>query len=314
MNMIKSMALILCFAFFCGCGFISSPSYYSISDPPAGSLELEESSVPQEENEKPSTATAKKAVNILFVVDTSYSMVKHLEKADRTFKGFVPGLSSVNWSIAITNMDYSASDLSYYNRAPLNGQVMRLELNGDILPYRFLHSHLPHREKIFLDTLKRYKQGDIASLADQGYIKGYVNPCDLPPYCQSNEREPIKSLMSAFLVNKDLFGKHFKKHAPLAVVFFTNGDSSLDGKQITDAVINGFHRHYGSESKLKVYSISIIPQDQKCFSANQADQYHFASSGYSTNINELVKHTGGGVVSICSPDYAILARMLTHTL
>ena len=166
-------------SFFCGCGFF--PHTYPgvrFANP------SDETQSPDEEIPNSITLNGKKSVDILFVVDTSYSMVPYLEKVNQTFKDFIPKLSPVSWKIAFTNADYDPNAFSYYGRDLFNGKVMRLELNGSILPYNTLHVKSENSEGIFLDTLKRYEHGDISDLSPNQYI----NPCDLPPYCQGHIR------------------------------------------------------------------------------------------------------------------------------
>ena len=248
----------------------------------------------------------KKSADFLFVVDTSYPMVKHLQKVDETFKNFVSNLSPITWRMAFTNADYDSNAFSYYGRDLFSGKTMQLELNGNILSHTFLHSSSQYRKEIFIDTLKRYEEGDVEHLPPTQYI----NPCDLPPYCQGSIRSPIRSLMNSLVVNKGLIRKGSNA---FIVVIFTNGDDIYVQDDVVDSFVNKFQEQYGSQKTIKIYSISIIPGDQECFHQDQATNY-FSDSSYGTKIYNLVQATGGEVLSICSPDYSHLASMIMHSL
>ncbi len=246
-----------------------------------------------------------KQVDILFVVDTTYHMIKHLKKVYATFRDFLPNLSPSHWKIAFTNADYNPLVFSYYNRASFEGKIMPLELRGRILPYNILYPYFTNSEKVFLDTLKRYEKGDVFGDSNQ-----YINPCDLPPYCQGSVRSPIRSLMKSFSVNKDLF----RKYADFVVVIFTNGDDEYVGNNMVNVLFNEFQSYHGPDKRIKIYSISIIPGDQDCFQKDQSSHYSFANSTYSQNIHELVKATGGEAISICEASYSPLAKAIVQAL
>ena len=248
----------------------------------------------------------KKKVDFLFVVDTSYPMVKHLQKVDETFKSFVTNLSPVTWRMAFTNADYDSNAFSYYGRDLFSGRAMKLELNGNILSHTFLHSSSQYSNEVFIDTLKRYEEGDIPHLSS----KKYINPCDLPPYCQGSIRSPIRSLMNSLSVNTGLISKDSDAFVG---IIFTNGDDTYVQDDVSDSLVNKFTEQYGSKKIIKIYSISIIPGDKDCFHHDQSTNY-FSDSSYSINIYKLVQATGGRAMSICSPDYSHLSAVITNSL
>ena len=290
--------LILISFFFCGCGFFP-PLRSSSNSVNLDPVDIQPVGVPQEESFV-SDSKKNKKLDILFVVDTSYSMVKHLREVNETFKGFINNLSPISWKIAFTNADYDPNVFSYYSRDLFLGKAMRLELNGSILPQKFLYPYFTDKEQIFLNTLKKYEQTDIEALDE------YINPCDLPPYCQGSIRNPIQSLIHSFSVNKDFF----RKSADFAAIIFTNGNDMYNEDNIINKYVSEFHKHQGSNKKMTLYSISIIPGDQKCLEYNQSFQYNFSTSVYSETIHELVKATGGETMSICSANYSHLASVI----
>ncbi len=282
--------------FFCACGMLP---YTLLSESEFSGDELREVLDGKWEYEE---SRRLKEVDILFIVDTSYSMTRHLNKVDQTFKNFLAGLGPAYWKLTFTNADYDSKVFSYYNQDLFNGKAMFLELSGDLLPYKFLYSYVADGEDIFLDTLKRYQPGDVSRYSDQ-----YINPCDLPPYCQGSVRDPIGSLISSFSANKDLF----RKHARFVAVIFTNGDGKyLDSERVFDE----FQKHQGPNKEMKVYSIAVIPEDKNCLDKDKSAHYNFAHSTYSRNIHELVKATGGKTMSICAEDYSPLATAIVRDL
>ena len=248
----------------------------------------------------------KKKVDFLFVVDTSYPMVKHLQKVDETFKSFVTNLSPVTWRMAFTNADYDSNAFSYYGRDLFSGRAMKLELNGNILSHTFLYSSSQYSDEIFIDTLKRYEEGDIPHLSPQRYI----NPCDLPPYCQGSIRSPIRSLMNSLSINTGLIRKDSDA---FVVIIFTNGDDTYVRDDVLNSFVDKLKKQYGSKKIIRIYSISIIPGDKDCFHYDQSTNY-FSDSSYGINIYKLVQATGGRVMSICSPDYSHLSAVIANSL
>lgn len=298
---------------FCGCGFFPSDSQITERDKITfSSVSLKEKEAEgdvqnEEEQQGIIVSNTKKKVDILFIVDTSYAMVKYLQSADQTFKNFISYLSPISWKIAFTNADYDFQSDSYYGRDLFNGKAMRLELNGNILPYRFLYPYVVNNRQIFLDTLKRYESGDIQHISSDQYI----NPCDLPPYCQSNIRSPIGSLINSLSTNANFL----REEAIFVAVIFTNGDDvHVQESSAAESFIRRFHERYGKEKKVLIYSISIFPGDDTCFNSNNDQKYDFAQVSYSENIHQFVRVTGGRALSICESDYSPLAAVIIRSL
>ncbi len=301
----NTVLFLLSIIFLSGCGFFPLGDDLRIGYPlsSSSSPDLKFTDNPEIRMED---LNKKKKVDFLFIVDTSYPMVKYLQEVDETFKGFVTNLSPVTWKMAFTNADYDSSAFSYYNRDLFSGRAMKLELNGNILSYTFLHSSSQYRDEIFIDTLKRYEDGDIPHLPP----KKYINPCDLPPYCQGSIRSPIRSLVNSLSVNTGLVSRD--SHA-FVVIIFTNGDDTYIQDDVIDSFVGKFKEQYGAEKIIRIYSISIIPGDQDCFHQDQSTNY-FSDSSYSINIYKLVQATGGKAMSICSPDYSHLSSIIANSL
>ena len=295
-------ASLLCFVG--GCGFFPQPAstaHFKVMDPDLSYGSHDSQIHPFSPLER------RELVDILFVVDTSYSMVPYLRKVDQSFQNFIPKLSPIAWKIAFTNADYDPNAFSYYGRNLFNGRVMKLEWNGSILPYNTLSRGVNSNEEIFIDTLKRYEKGDVSRFLSHQHQ--YVNPCDLPPYCQGRVRTPVHSLISAFSANKQLF----RRRADFVAVIFTNGDDMYGRHDTASILMREFRKHQGREKKISIYSISIIPGDEKCFSHDRAHQYDYALSEYGEKVHEVVRVTGGKTMSICSENYSPIADEIVLT-
>ena len=292
----------LCFLF-SGCGW---NSHTLITESAVSENFISDKNIKGDRAGRLAQSRTTKHVDILFILDTSYSMVSYLEKAHQSFKGFIPRLSSVYWRIAFTNADHVHNTSAYYNANLFEGRIMRLEKGGELLPYRFLHPFFADKEKIFLDTVKRYEEGDISPEV----FSGYINPCDLPPYCQSSNRSPIQSLVSSFTEDKNWL----RRRADFVAVIFTNGDDLHFSTLFAQRVVNLFRKTHGKEKKFIIYSISITPEDSKCFEHHKNSQYRFAVFDYSKKIQSLVRFTRGKSISICEPNYSHLAEMIVNAL
>jgi len=301
--------LLAIMLFFCGCGKIMTYPQKTYLSP----LEEEEEEsqadpfikegievfIPEKISPK------KKLIDILFVVDTSYSMVKSLEQVNETFKGFINNLSSFNWKLGFINADYDPKFT--YGRDLFMGRIIRLELRGQLLSQRAIYFDSQYREQIFLDTLKRYEPGDIVGIPSNKYI----NPCDLPPYCQGSTKNPIQSLMNALSINKSFF--RYRSSAIVAIIF-TNGDNMHNTQDTVTKFMSEFRKYHGSEKIIKIYSIVIPPGDEVCLNEAKSEQYNFASVEYGHQVHELVKMTEGKTISICTDNYAPLALVINEDI
>ena len=200
------ITLLLFFSSVIGCSFTEDSTVHL-----AGGLSASRSSL-EEKGKSGKSAIKQKKLDILFVVDTSYSMIHYLEQIPQSFTGFLDELSSLSWRMTFTNADYDPSGFDYYRRDLFEGRWINLELNGQVLTDRVLHPELNQNKKVFIDTLKRYKKGDVTELAHQ-----HLNPCDFPPYCQGQVRNPLHSLVMSVAINQH----QFRKDADfVSVIFF----------------------------------------------------------------------------------------------
>ena len=300
--LITNISILLLFFLVVGCGDFVEDSAVSkfVNHPSSPDLHL------TGESKKDNVSIDKKKVDIVFVVDTSYSMIYHLEQVHQSFAGFLNELSPMSWRIAFTNADYDPRGFDYYRRDLFKGRWINLEQNGQVLKDRVLHPGLRQSKEIFIDTLKRYKTGDVPELADQ-----HLNPCDLPPYCQSQVRHPLYSLMTSVAINQH----QFRKDADFIGIIFSNGDETFPvSADFMQRLKNMLYKKSDRQKSIRIFSISIVPDDQDCLQKNQSLPNNFGEPRYADSIFGIVKATKGYMISICSPDFSPLAKVIADVL
>lgn len=300
-----------------GCGFVGHTETSSLTEVADGSVPHKQPTI--------SEPAIKKKIDILFVVDSNPALMDvYLKNVKNSFKGFINTLSAAaEWKIAFTSADYDPNNgVRYNNHNLFAGNLMPLEINGEVTLDHVLYSHSKDREYIFLNTLKRYEPGD---------VKGkYTDPCHLPPYCQSFIRNPIQSLLHAVTLNPGFF----RYDAQAVAVIFTSGDETsviteeegtgqvtvvnepAMAENVKDSLAvklqETFHAHYGNYRNIRVFSISVIPNDTNCLNQVTAKR-NLPGIAYSKHIYKVVQYTNGRIISICSPNYSALASAIVHT-
>ena len=303
----SKVGITFLFLFLTHCGFITG-SHSFVQTDSSSPIGEEDLGFVEEDFNALHNRPFQKKVGIVFVIDTTYSMVRHLQQASHTFRNFIPALKPLDWQMMFTNADYNPNSTpAYYNSNLFMGQAMLLGWKNHVLPYKTLYSHSEKNQQVFLNTLKRYEQGDSAVPN-----RPYINPCELPPFCQGSVRNPIQSLIQAFYANKAFF----KSATNFIAIIWTNGDNMHNTNHQKEEVTQTFQTLHGENKTLTVYSISIIPKDENCLKKDQKhfSPYRFAHSEPSHKIHELVRDTKGKTMNICDPDYSPLAKDITHSL
>ena len=260
-----------------------------------------------EETDKNSkNAIKQKKVDILFVVDTSYSMIHYLEQVPQSFAGFIDELSSLSWRIVFTNADYDPSGFGYYRRDLFEGRWINLELNGQVLKDQVLYPELDQNKKVFIDTLKRYEKGDVTEFVHQ-----HLNPCDFPPYCQGQVRNPLHSLLMSAAINQH----QFRRDADFVSIIFSNGDEVHPlTSDFVQRLNNILHKGAKKRKNTRIFGISIVPDDQECLQKNQQLPNQFMKPSYANSVFAVVKATQGQMMSICSSNFSSLAKSIVEAL
>ena len=98
----------------------------------------------------PKPAPTPKKVDIVIIVDTSFSMNTFLRNVEQSFKDFIPALSSLDWRIFFTNADHGNNGLFLLNGHSMRGKVMSLEYNGKIVQnIKYLSKAVQDHEVVF---------------------------------------------------------------------------------------------------------------------------------------------------------------------
>ena len=296
-----NILILLLFFLVIGCGFSKNLRESQFS----GGVSSPQSYLIGEDGNRINSIDQKK-MDIIFVVDTAYPMIHHLEQVHHSFAGFLNELSSASWQMAFTNTDYDSSEFEYYRRDLFEGRWINLELEGQVLTDRVLYSNSDQKEKIFIDTLKRYNKGDVSTLSDQN-----INPCDLPPYCQGQISNPLHSLMMSVAINQ----YHFRKDADFVGIIFSNEDESTPvGADFLQRLNRLLHKNTEKQKNIKIFSISIVPDDRDCLQSNQNMSDNFGQPAYADSILEIIKATKGRMISICSSNFSPLAKAIADVL
>ncbi len=249
-------------------------------------------------------------VDFLFVIDTSQSMYRHLINFKQKFSVFLQYFSSLDWQLAVTNADHGETGFFLFNLGALAGRAMKLERDGDELDLRYLNPGIIDYNRIFLDSISKHRTGEYQVYGQDGLED--VDQCDLPPYCQSYQEQPLKSLKAALGKNTGFF----RKAADLAVIVISNSkERASDPEAATqpEEVIEQFRKIHGERKRLEVYGVIIMEGDEDCLKKNFSQQFLFPEGAFSEKIAALSVMTGGEVFSICLPDYEPLAQSIFNS-
>ena len=276
------------------------PGYPS---PPVQALDVDRVNVPEE-------LFIPRLLDILFIVDTSESMRKHLISFKKKFRGFLSYFSGFNWRLAITDADHGEHGFFLLNISTLKGRAMELERDGSLIDLYYLDRTVANYSRVFLDSISRHKSGEYQKWGPQGWEN--VGYCELPPYCQGGNEQPLKSLKAALSKNPDFF----RKNADLVTVIISNSKERAgdyeSGTQ-PEEVIEEFRNLYGEQKRFEVYGIIIPEGDTDCLERNNAGQFFAPEGDFSEKIARLSEITGGRIISICSNNYRELADSIFHS-
>jgi len=246
-------------------------------------------------------------LDILFVVDTSESMHYHLRTFKKKFAHFLKYFSDLDWRLAITNADHGESGFFLFNIGAFKGEIMRLEEDGSTLKKRHLEPNIDNYEGIFLDSIYRHRLGEYIKSGNDGNED--VGYCELAPYCQSPQEQPLKALKAALTKNPQFF----RKEADLVSIMISNSreraDNPESATQATE-VLELFSTIHGDKKRFEVYGIILTDEDTACLEENKSNQLFFPEGATSKNILDLSQLTGGQVFSLCSPHYQPLAQII----
>ncbi|MCB0390514.1 MAG: hypothetical protein KDD58_04450 [Bdellovibrionales bacterium] len=218
------------------------------------------------------------SVDILVVVDNSYSMFDEQKKMGERFGDFVATLGNIDWQLAFTTTD-ARNNLSGDR---FGGNLLNLKgATGKIL-----NKSTPNLLEVFRNTIDR--ESDQENCGSSGQ-----DPCG------SSIEEPLKAITQV-VAKKDSENKSFfRDNSALAVIILTDEDEKSFGSSNAtkpEEVINAVKNVFG-DRKFVTYGIIIQPGDSRCLAENQPDGV------VATHVNSLAMLTGGITRSLCDADY-----------
>ena len=250
-------------------------------------------------------------VDILFIIDTSYSMEDTLNKIGKGFSSLMSYIDDdVDWRMAFTTSDHGDHQFyrseegvkvfpqlgdrwqDYTGSEPKFGQFMNLQRNqNQMLKTKILTKDIPDYKNIFYHTITHDP-----SLS-------FEERCQWPPFCQGDHEQPLRVLKS--VIEQNAITQFFRDYAGLITFIITDEEERAeDFKKATTAnevlakYDSTFHQ---SKKTFIVYGISITNSD--CLNS-QKEQYQESSYSYSSNLFELTKRTNGSLINICEDDYS----------
>lgn len=264
-------------------------------------------------------------VDILFISDNSGSMgAQQLEMANR-FRTFIDTISHLDYRIAITTQDISASPNNEARAINENGALQ----DGKLIPFGpnmpFISKSLGQAaaEAYFAATIERketkqcedWLKSAAGSRGQNGYLTG------VKANCTSGDDRPI---YAANLVVQNNPSSFIRPTAHLAVVLLTDEDNrsfgcdlrnptaacdintkryALETMDQNETLINNVKTAYGVAKTFSVHAIIIKPGDTSCLAMQNQEIQGLLKSQQGVTYADLVNKTNGKLGSICSNNY-----------
>ena len=223
-------------------------------------------------------------VDILFVVDGSFSTREILRSISERIEGFIPALdASLDWRIGFISADVKRGK---------DKKLSSMEIDGAIvLERKYITKGTRSKERIFIDTLTRNKNR---------------KRCAFPPQCGSSKETPLLALTEYILSpsrSVETGTLFIRDEAHLAIVILTDNKENKKKGHVTtaDEVLGSVEQEFGSDKEFSVHTLTVL--NDAC--RDQLKQDHFFVEGSRAGeILLLAKETGGENLSLCSYDYA----------
>ena len=245
-------------------------------------------------------------LDILFVLDTSSQMNFYLDTAFQSrLVGFLSHLEETDFRVFFTNSDVTNEGLwfrGFRDMRALNGAAMNLEgaQEGVLLKRKYIDKDLPDYRQVFQNTITHTAS----------------SKCRYPPFCHGKWVQPLRALMSSFTANDD----HFRDEADLVAIVITNTDEEPldkpDQRTSPAEVMEEFRGAYGTDKKLYVFGLIVVPGDEECLKEEKKQRRKFFSrekNHYGHSIQRLVEVSDGGqALSLCLEDYSVVGEKLVE--
>ena len=236
-------------------------------------------------------------LEIVIVVDASDSMDANLKKTGKNMRSLLSSVQDKSWKMVFTLADHGDHEepetssekwQDYEGDKPRFGKFMRLEKQGQPLNQFILSQDTVEYEQIFKDTLTRKNSFD----------------CELPPYCQGPNEQPLRALKSLFLRYKQdaLHRQFFQPNVDTWVLIITDEDERTNDFQsatTAEQVIQTYENVFKGQNK-RLFGFSVSVQDKTCY---ESENGFFSRADYGRIVGRLPELTGGVNLSLCTKDY-----------
>ena len=260
-------------------------------------------------------ALNKKAVDFIFVLDVSPSMVEDLARLGQAFEDLMSQIVASHWQIFFTTADHGDHDHTidpvsgktafshqkwqdYHEDQPYFGNFMYLEHQGKKINQKKLDAQTSDYINVFKDTVTRGPGGD----------------CSLAPYCQGSLEQPLRVLKSSLerLAQGKQIGNTLSLNPSakdtVSFIITDEDERSENSDQATTAeeVLGTFKKLFPEKS---LHSFSFVIQDDECLARQK--QYS-PQSVYGQKVSKLAELTNGKNISLCEESYGLLLQELSH--
>lgn len=259
--------------------------------------------------------TDRNQLEIILVIDASGSMDEDLRAIGSNMASLLTHIDEKEWRMAFITADHGDHDKNnpseverwqdYKGSLPRFGQFMPLEKQGRIGDQKILDKDTPNYIKIFRNTL----------------IREYSDECDLPPFCQGHNEQPLRALKAAIeRVESDrVHQEFFQPNTDTIVIIITDEDERkhepLYATKATEVLQAYTAQFKGQKKRLFGFSISI--QDKECFEQERGSGLFFnwfdkSAADYGKIIARLADITGGSNISLCEKNYSVSLRDISE--
>ncbi len=242
---------------------------------------------------------AKNKIDILFVIDNSWSMRYEQGKLGDGFKNFIAQLKGLDWRIGITTTDGSKSN-HYLDNENVTGDaspelvianwrdgrlaylygagLWATDKLGSKPKYHYLTPNIKDVQKVFSKNIRRK---ELDSEFEQGIYTTY----------RAIERAVANN---GNVKENRILNEFFRKDAALAVVVISDeDDSGSEARNKPENLIAHVKRSFGEDKIFQFHS--IIAHTQSCIDGK--------GKAYGYNYAKLSRLTGGIVGNICLDKY-----------
>ncbi len=237
-----------------------------------------------EQNSENKQMSGKEKIDLLMVLDNSYSMRSILKSNDLKFAHFLDKLKPFDWRVAFLD--------SQPTRRGKKKLLMPLEMDGAlVLNRRYITKQTRSKNRLFIDTItKSNKQ----------------SPCRFSPGCGTSQERVLKSLSQYLLFSKmpDTGSRFMRPDADLVVLIITDSheNRTIRERQTTaQSFLQTFGNHFEGKN-LTVHSFTVL--SSKC---QRQIRKHAGEGYFAPEVTLLTKKTDGSSFSICSDDYSVVA-------